>query len=100
VIHTENINGLLGACNVANIDLHDTFSVGTDAPQIAFRVLKRYLSSGPPDIHHYYRRHRAESIQHINTVDYRVIIPKSVLQLIALIVREMENKSPRANHLI
>ena len=44
--------------------------------------------------HHYYRRHRAESIQQINTVDYRVITPKSVPQLIAVIVREMENKSP------
>ena len=35
---------------MANIDLHDTVSVGTDAPRIAFRVLQRCLSSGPPDI--------------------------------------------------
>ena len=67
---------------MANSDLHDTFSIGTDAPRIAFCVLKRYLSSGPPDIHHYYRRHRAEKGKYISrqgdihdnlSIDQRVI---------------------------
>ena len=79
---------------MTNSNLHDSLSVGTDAPRIAFRVLKRYLSSVPSDIHHYYRRHRADGIQDISTVNYRVIILKSAPQSIAVIVRAMKHKSP------
>ena len=69
---------------MTNSDLLDSLSVGTDAPRIAFRVLKGQLSSVPPDIHHYYRRHRADVIQDISTVNYRVIILKSAPQSIAV----------------